>query len=210
MSRTLRRGAPARARRGAPAGARRTRGVVVALVAALVVAAGAPPAFARETRPPAKATLEALYTPGDAIDARIVALVDGAKDEVLVQAFSFTSKKIARALLAAHQRGVRVEILADRAQTLELAASAVPGLARDGVPVWLDANFIAAHNKVIVIDADAANATLVTGSYNFTSAAQFRNAENVLIVRNHPALAAQYRDNMRRLRDKAQRYDGGG
>ena len=113
-----------------------------------------------------------------------------------MQAFSFTSKKIAGALLAAHRRGVVVAILADRAQTLELAASAVPGLARDGVPVWLDANFIAAHNKVLIVDADGAAATLVTGSYNFTSAAQFRNAENVLIIRNYPALAAQYRANL--------------
>jgi phosphatidylserine/phosphatidylglycerophosphate/cardiolipin synthase-like enzyme len=101
-----------------------------------------------------------------------------------------------------------VAILADRAQTLELAASAIPGLARDGVPGWLDANFIAAHNKVLIVDADAAAATLVTGSYNFTSAAQFRNAENVLIIRNYPALAAQYRANLLKLREKAQRYDG--
>jgi phosphatidylserine/phosphatidylglycerophosphate/cardiolipin synthase-like enzyme len=165
-------------------------------------------AAAREAKPPSKATLEALFTPGDPIDTRLVALIDSAKREVLVQAFSFTSKKIARALTAAHRRGVRVEILADRAQTLELAGSAVPGLARDGVPVWLDANFIAAHNKVIIVDADAPAATLVTGSYNFTSAAQFRNAENVLIVRNYPALAVQYRENLLRLREKAQRYDG--
>jgi phosphatidylserine/phosphatidylglycerophosphate/cardiolipin synthase-like enzyme len=161
-------------------------------------------AAAREEKPPPKATLEALFTPGDAIDTRIVALIDGAKTDVFMQAFSFTSKKIARSLLAAHRRGVRVEILADRAQTLELAGSAVPDLARNGVPVWLDANFIAAHNKVVLVDTD----TLVTGSYNYTSAAQYKNAENVLIVRHDPALAAQYRDNFARLRDKAQRYDG--
>jgi phosphatidylserine/phosphatidylglycerophosphate/cardiolipin synthase-like enzyme len=181
---------------------------VLALVIALAGAARPLPAEAREAKPPAKATIEALFTPGDPIDARLVALIDGAQREVLVQAFSFTSKRIARALAAAHQRGVRVEILADRAQTLELAGSVVPGLARDGVPVWLDANFIAAHNKVLVVDAGLPAATLVTGSYNFTSAAQFRNAENVLIVRNYPALAAQYRANLLQLREKAERYRG--
>ena len=186
----------------------RSRAIVTALALACAVAVAAAGVAAREAKPPAKATLEALFTPGDPIDTRLVALIDGAEREVLVQAFSFTSKKIARALLTAHRRGVRVEILADRAQTLELAGSAVPGLARDGVPVWLDASFLAAHNKVILVDADAPAATLVTGSYNFTSAAQFRNAENVLIVRNHPALVAQYRANLLRLRDKAQRYDG--
>jgi len=186
----------------------RSRAIAATLVLACAVAAASPGVAAREAKPPAKTTLEALFTPGDPIDTRLVALIDGAQREVLVQAFSFTSKKIARALLAAHRRGVRVEILADRAQTLELAGSVVPGLARDGVPVWLDANFIAAHNKVVLVDADAPAATLVTGSYNFTSAAQFRNAENVLIVRNYPALVAQYRANLLRLREKAQRYDG--
>jgi len=186
----------------------RSRAIAATLVLACAVAVASPGVAAREAKPPAKTTLEALFTPGDPIDTRLVALIDGAQREVLVQAFSFTSKKIARALLAAHRRGVRVEILADRAQTLELAGSVVPGLARDGVPVWLDANFIAAHNKVVLVDADAPAATLVTGSYNFTSAAQFRNAENVLIVRNYPALVAQYRANLLRLREKAQRYDG--
>jgi len=182
----------------------------LALVAALaLIAAGATwsaAAVARAAAPPAKATLEALFTPGDPIDAQLVALIDGAKREVLVQAFSFTSRKIAKALVAAHARGVRVEVIADRAQTLELAGSVVPGLARDGVPVWLDGNFISAHNKVLVVDAESPSATVVTGSYNFTSAAQYRNAENVLIVRNDPPLAAQYRANLLALRARAERF----
>ncbi|MEO5764438.1 MAG: phospholipase D family protein [Casimicrobiaceae bacterium] len=187
------------------------RRLAPALALAFVLAAVALPQHpaAREAAPPRTATLEALFTPGDPIDARLSALIDGAKREVLVQAFSFTSKRIARALLAAHRRGVQVAIVADRAQTLELATSAVPGLARDGVPVWLDGNFVAAHNKVLVVDADTPAAAVVTGSYNFTSAAQFRNAENVLIVRGDRALAAQYRENLLRLRAKAVRYEGG-
>ena len=185
---------------------RRTAALSFALLAAAPVLFLASAAIARESAPPAKATLEALFTPGDPIDARLVALIDGAKREVLVQAFSFTSRRIAKALVAAHARGVRVEIVADRAQTLELAGSAVPGLARDGVPVWLDGNFISAHNKVIVVDAESPGATVVTGSYNYTSAAQYRNAENVLIVRNDPPLAAQYRANLLALRARAERY----
>ena len=185
---------------------RRAAALSFALLAAAPALLLASAAVARESAPPAKATLEALFTPGDPIDARLVALIDGAKREVLVQAFSFTSRRIAKALVAAHARGVRVEIVADRAQTLELAGSAVPGLARDGVPVWLDGNFISAHNKVIVVDAESPGATVVTGSYNYTSAAQYRNAENVLIVRNDPPLAAQYRANLLALRARAERY----
>lgn len=186
----------------------RVRAVIaaqVALATALVVSA-AHEAFARETLPPPSTTLEALFTPGDTIDQTLAALIDGAKREVLVQSFSFTSRRIARALTAAHRRGIHVEVLADRGQTLEAPGGAMTTMARDGVPVWLDGNFAAAHNKVVIVDAGGPGVALVTGSYNFTSAAQFRNAENVLIVRNDAPLAAQYRANFVSLRERAVRY----
>ena len=165
-------------------------------------------ALAREIAPAPQATYEALFTPGDAVDARLADLIDGARTEVLVNAFSFTSRRIGRALAAAQARGVRVEIVADRGQALELPGSAVPTLARQGIAVWLDGNFAAAHNKVLIIDGASAQGVIVTGSYNYTGAAQTRNAENVLIIRHDPALALQYRANFIRLRDRAQHYDG--
>ena len=183
---------------------------VGAVALAALFACAAPGAAAKERPPPDTATYEALFTPGNAIDARLVALIDGARREVLVQAFTFTSRRIARALGAAHHRGVKVEVLADRAQTFEVPGSAVPALAREGVPVWLDGNYAAAHNKVVIVDAGTPGVALVTGSYNYTAAAQTKNAENVLIVRGDIALAAQYRDNFVRLREHATRYDGAG
>ena len=173
---------------------------------ALLAAVLALPATARELPPTPQTTLEALFTPGDAIDVKLAALIDNAKREVLVSAFSFTNRRIARALAAAHARGVHVEVVADRAQTFELPGSAVSLLAQEGVAVWLDGNFAAAHNKVVIVDAGGPGVALVTGSYNFTSAAQFRNAENVLIVRNDAPLAAQYRANFVALRERAERY----
>ena len=182
--------------------ARWRRAAFVALALALATAS------ARETAPAAQATFEALFTPGDAIDVRLADLIDGAEHEVLVNAFSFTNRKIARALAAAHVRGTRVEIVADRMQTLEQSGGAVRDLARRGVPVWLDGNFAAAHNKVMIVDAATPHAAIVTGSFNYTTAAQTRNAENVLIVRHDSPLALQYRANFLRLRDRATRYDG--
>ena len=163
---------------------------------------------AREISPAPQTTYEALFTPGDAIDARLVEMIDGARSEVLVNAFTFTNRRIERALIKAHTRGVRVEIVADRMQALDLPGSAVPALARQGVAVWLDGNFAAAHNKVMIVDGASTQAAIATGSYNYTAAAQSRNAENVLIVRHDAALALQYRANFVRLRERAQRYDG--
>jgi phosphatidylserine/phosphatidylglycerophosphate/cardiolipin synthase-like enzyme len=39
---------------------------------------------------------------------------------------------------------------------------------------------------------------VITGSFNFTHAAQFRNAENLLILRGHGTLAEAYAANWRR------------
>lgn len=159
------------------------------------------------TELPGSGTVELAFTPGDAIDVRIVAAIDAAEREVLVLAFAFTQARIERALVAAHARGVVVEVVADRGQTLETPHSMVPTLVAAGVPVWLDGNFGAAHNKVVIVDAGLARATTVTGSYNFTSAAQRRNAENVAIFRDNAAVAQAYRAVFKRLQARAQRWE---
>ena len=78
-------------------------------------------------------------------------------------------------------------------------------LANQGVPTMIDANHAIAHNKVIVIDGE----TVVTGSFNFTKAAEEKNAENVLIIRD-PAVAAQYAQNWETHRQHSQPYVGRG
>ena len=184
-------------------------GLAAALVA-VAASVAAIPVHAVPAPYPATGTVEVAFTPGDAVDAKIVAAIAAAEREVLVLAYAFTHPKIARALAAAHLRGVRVEVLADRGQTLELPQSAVPALARDGIPVWLDGNFGAAHNKVVVVDADGAHPTTITGSYNFTLAAQRKNAENIVVLRDNPDVARAYRAYFRRLQANAQRWSGEG
>lgn len=49
---------------------------------------------------------------------------------------------------------------------------------RAGVPVFIDYRPAIAHNKVIVVDRHI----VVTGSYNFTAAAEHRDTENVTII----------------------------
>ena len=69
----------------------------------------------------------------------------------------------------------------------------------------IDANHAIAHNKVIVIDGE----TVITGSFNFTKAAQEKNAENLLIIRGQ-ALAAQYTQNWQAHARHRQPYVGRG
>lgn len=140
------------------------------------------------------AKVEVAFTPDDDAAAMIVAAIGAAKRQVLVQAFSFTHNGIAKALIAAHRRGVEVKLIADREQTETMERGQVPGLARAGVAVWLDGEHQNAHNKVMVIDG----ATVITGSFNFTLAAQYRNAENVVVLSGNPALAEAYAQNWQR------------
>jgi len=149
---------------------------------------------------PATGNVEIAFTPGDAVDNLIIAAIDRAQSEVLVQAYTFTHRRIAQALVSAKRRGVAVSVLADREQARAVPQNVLPQLVAGGVEVWLDGNFQAAHNKVIVIDAELPHATTITGSYNFTIAAQRSNAENVVVLRDHPAVARAYRENWQRLK----------
>ena len=63
-------------------------------------------------------------------------------------------------------------------------------LAHAGIPVRIDAVHAIAHNKVMVIDGE----TVITGSFNFTTAAEQHNAENLLVLHDQP-LAAHYETN---------------
>jgi phosphatidylserine/phosphatidylglycerophosphate/cardiolipin synthase-like enzyme len=148
-------------------------------------------------------TVELAFTPGDAIDKLIIAAIDGATREVLVHAYSFTQRSIARALVNARRRGVSVGVIADREQARSLPQNVLAQLAAGGVDVWLDGNFQAAHNKVVIVDADSPHATTITGSYNFTLAAQRNNAENVVVLRDNSPVARAYRANWQGLKAHA-------
>lgn len=153
--------------------------------------------------PQAQGRIEVTFTPGDDAAGRIISSIQQARQQVLVQAYSFTHKGIGDALVAAKERGLDVRVVADHDQTYDIATSIVADLARRGVPVWLDSEHAAAHNKVMIIDPGHASATVITGSYNFTHAAQYRNAENLIILRDNADLACAYAENWHRHRQHA-------
>lgn len=141
---------------------------------------------------PATGTIQVAFTPGDDASKLIADAIDGAQREVLVQAFSFTHRKIADALVAARDRGVDVKVIADQDQADRIPTSVIPRMAKANVPVFTDSEHTSAHNKVMIIDAASSNVALVTGSFNFTHAAQYKNAENVLVIRGNRPLAEIY------------------
>lgn len=167
---------------------------------AAVASDSAPP------RLPAQGTVQAVFAPWDDIEAAVKEVIEGARKQVLVQAYLLTSKNIATTLIAAHRRGVDVRVMLDAAQLEKVQPEAVRKLAAAGIEVWLETQYQNAHNKIIVVDAGTPHATVITGSFNFTWTAQHKNAENVLIARNNPALAARYAQNWERHRQDALPY----
>lgn len=142
------------------------------------------------------------FSPNGGCTEAIVKEIGKAKQEILVQAYSFTSKDIAKALVDAHKRGVKTEIILDKSNRSK-KYSAGDFTAHMGVKTYIDFAHSIAHNKVIIIDGE----TVITGSFNFTKAAEEHNAENLLILKNKD-LAKQYVDNFSQHKRHSDVYGG--
>lgn len=129
------------------------------------------------------------FSPEGGCTQAIVKLIDTATNSVLVQAYSFTSRPITNALARASHRRVKVEFIIDQNQIHD-CSQRIEQLLESGVLVSADAAHTIAHNKVMIVDDEA----IVTGSFNFTTAAEYHNAENVLVIHDK-VMAALYKDN---------------
>jgi phosphatidylserine/phosphatidylglycerophosphate/cardiolipin synthase-like enzyme len=85
------------------------------------------------------------FSPNGRCTESIVKEINNAKSEILVQAYSFTSTPIAKALLNAHKRGVKVEAILDKSQRKEKYTSAT-FISNAGIPTFIDDKHAIAHN----------------------------------------------------------------
>lgn len=151
-------------------------------------------------RPQARLPWTVCFSPRGGCTQLVVNTLASARSTVLVQAYSFTSEPIAQALAEAHARGVDVQVILDKSQRTEDDAR-TKLLLDAGIPVRVDAAHAITHNKVMVIDGE----TVITGSFNFTKAAEERNAENLLVIHDK-RLAAQYDANWHQHETHAQSF----
>ena len=148
-----------------------------------------------------KTPAQVYFSPHGGCTDAIINEIDQAKTEVLVQAYSFTSVPIAKALLNAHKRGVKVEAILDKSQRQKKYTSAT-FLANSGLPTYIDDKHAVAHNKIMIVD----RTTVITGSFNFTQQAENSNAENMLIISN-PDIAQIYANNWQIHHDHSAPYN---
>jgi phosphatidylserine/phosphatidylglycerophosphate/cardiolipin synthase-like enzyme len=141
------------------------------------------------------------FSPRGGCTAAIVAQLDAAGTSIHLQAYSFTSKPIAQALLDAKKRGVQIIAVLDSSQRTEKYSEA-DFINNAAIPTYIDSRHAIAHNKIMLIDGK----TIITGSFNFTNAAESSNAENLLIIHDHPRLYGAYESNFQKHLQHSERY----
>jgi phosphatidylserine/phosphatidylglycerophosphate/cardiolipin synthase-like enzyme len=146
------------------------------------------------------APVRVYFSPKGGATQAVVEAIGAAKQTIVVQAYSFTSAPIAKALKDAYLRGVHVMVVLDKSQRSERYSSAT-FLARAGIETFIDSQHAIQHSKVMVIDQE----TVITGSFNFTKAAESSNSENLLILGDR-ALALAYRQEWERHLAHSERY----
>jgi phosphatidylserine/phosphatidylglycerophosphate/cardiolipin synthase-like enzyme len=131
-------------------------------------------------------TIDAYFSPREATEA-IVKEINSSQSQIMIQAYSFTSKPIVNALINAYNRGVKIEALLDWSQRKDKFISD-DFVSRAGIPTYIDSEHGIAHKKIIIIDQN----TLITGPINISKEAEEKNAENLLILKGNKLFMYRY------------------
>jgi phosphatidylserine/phosphatidylglycerophosphate/cardiolipin synthase-like enzyme len=131
------------------------------------------------------------FSPVDHVMDKLVGLVNGAQKSIRFMAFTYTDPGLANAMIARFQAGVDV---AGVIENRGASQGALVPLACGKVPVKVDGNKYTMHHKVIIID----ESIVITGSFNFTKAADTVNDDNILVIYD-ASVARQYLDEFNRV-----------
>jgi phosphatidylserine/phosphatidylglycerophosphate/cardiolipin synthase-like enzyme len=159
---------------------------------------------------------KAYFSPDDDLQQKLIDLINSEQEEISLAIYAFTNKKIADALMAAHQRGVRIEIVVDPG-FLSDRYTKIGLLHEHGIIVYMYnpqqsptarkksmSNIM--HNKFVLFKKNLDNQTMVwTGSFNFTNSAHLSNQENVVVL-NYPSIVRRYEHQFRELKKRAMLY----
>jgi phosphatidylserine/phosphatidylglycerophosphate/cardiolipin synthase-like enzyme len=153
--------------------------------------------------------VQACFSPAGRCSSHILREMGQAQSEILAAVYAFTNDDLARALVQARKRRVKVQVVLDHEFDRENKTSKGTFLSQNGVPVRRvsgsargngnkDTGLM--HQKFAVID----RRVVLTGSYNWTVSAEKLNDENLLLFRDARPLAEEYRKEFLRLWEKKQ------
>ncbi len=122
------------------------------------------------------------------IENKIINYINNAKKEILVVAYTLSSKKIINALNNIYKKGVKVKILLD-GKNIRNKLYVLNKIMNLNIPIKINFNYNIMHNKFLVIDGKSVE----TGSYNYTFSANSLNAENIIYLNDMPNIANKYK-----------------
>jgi phosphatidylserine/phosphatidylglycerophosphate/cardiolipin synthase-like enzyme len=129
-----------------------------------------------------------LFCPEDNCKDNVMNALNSAEESIYFMIFSFTDQDIADVLAAKKDQGLDVKGIVE-AKRITMQYEQYNNLIEKDVFVIKDNNKYTLHHKVFIVD----NQTVITGSYNPTSAADEKNDENILII-NDRDIARLYLD----------------
>ena len=146
----------------------------------------------------AEMVVQACFSPAGKCSSLIIREIQQAKKELLVAVYAFTSDELAAAVVQARKRGLSVQVVIDRdfdagserskGKFLEAQKISVRRItAIKSTAAEKEAGLM--HQKFAVLNRSA----VLTGSYNWTHAAERLNDENLLFLRDAGPLAEEYR-----------------
>jgi hypothetical protein len=126
-------------------------------------------------------SVEAYFSPSDRVTAKIVAAVSGAQHSVAASLLTLTRSDIATAMVGRRNAGRDLRVLLDNGTD---QSTQYPYLQSQGVDVLLKTGSGLLHHKYGLIDAENPgwNPVVITGSHNWTNAAETSNNENILFI----------------------------
>lgn len=99
---------------------------------------------------PPKDDIEAYFSPNGGCTDAVVREIGMATKSLRIQAYSFTSTPIAKAIIDAKKRGLKVEAILDKSNKTD-RYSAATFLKNQGVDVLIDDKHAIVHNFLLVI-----------------------------------------------------------
>ena len=116
--------------------------------------------------------LEVYFTPSRDCENAIIKRLRSAK-KIDIAIYTINNRLLVKEIKKAYDRGAAIRLISDIKQAAK-KTSKIKELKAYGISVALNEKKTTEHNKFAVFDG----ITVVTGSYNWTNAATYRNSEN--------------------------------
>lgn len=122
---------------------------------------------------------EVYFSPGYDCKDAIINELDKAYDTIRICVFTISDNDITKAIIAAHERGVKVTVITDNDKVND-RGSDIEWIFKSGIEVRTDHGPSHMHHKFAIFD----DKYLLTGSFNWTRSATKYNQENVILTDN--------------------------